>query len=127
MNTPAAPPALRKRRPPNRRSRHQTTHRWNDADYARLLADAERAGLTVSSYIRSRVLAAPTMRARKVPPVDYAAFAAALRAFTKAGINLNQIARHLNMGGIPIPHEVASLAMRLDADRLAIMAAMGRA
>jgi hypothetical protein len=100
--------------------------RWNDADYARLQTEAANAGLTVSSYIRSRVLAAPTTRARKQVPVDYAVFGAALRQFAKAAINLNQIARHLNTFGFPVPPELAALAIRLDADRMDMMAAMGR-
>jgi hypothetical protein len=125
MDTPPVSPPRRKRRP-NRTSRHQTTHRWNDADYARLLADAERTGLTVSSYIRSRVLAAPTTRARKQVPIDYSALAVALRAFTKVAVNINQIARYLNMGGIPVPEELATAATRVDASRTEVMAAMGR-
>jgi hypothetical protein len=92
-----------------------------------IAADAERAGLTLGSYIRSRVLSAPTTRARKQLPVDYAAFAAALRAFTKAAINVNQIARHLNTFGFPVPPELAALATQLDMSRMDVMTAMGRA
>jgi hypothetical protein len=125
MDTPADASPSRKR-PPTRRSRHRTTERWNDADYARLLAEAERAGLTLGSYIRSRVLAAPTTRARKQAPVDYSALAVALRAFTKVAVNINQIARYLNTGGIPIPEELEAAAMRIDASRMEVMAAMGR-
>jgi hypothetical protein len=125
MDKLPAEPRPRKRRP-NRASRHQTTHRWNDADYARLLADAERAGLTVSSYIRSRVLAAPTTRARKLPPVDLAALATALRAFTKVAVNFNQLTKHVNMGHIVMPEELAAAGVRIDESRMAVMAAMGR-
>ena len=91
-----------------------------------IAADAERAGLTLGSYIRSRVLSAPTTRARRQLPVDYAALAAALRAFTKAAININQIARHLNTYGFPIPEELAAVAAQLDASRMDVLAAMGR-
>lgn len=119
----AHPP--RKRRP-RRTSLRRTTQRWTDADYARLLAEADRAGLKVASYIRSRVLSAPTTRARKQAPIDLAAFAAALRAFTKLAVNVNQIARHLNTFGFPVPPELATLATRLDTDRMDIMRAMGR-
>ncbi len=101
--------------------------RFNRGERAIVDAAAERAGLKLGSYIRSRALDAPTTRARKQVPVDYAALAAALRAFTKAAVNLNQIARHLNTFGFPVPPELAALATQLDASRLAIMAAMGRA
>jgi hypothetical protein len=125
MDKPPAELRPRKRRP-NRTSRHRTTERWNDADYAALVAGAEAAGLTVGSYIRSRVLAAPTTRARKQAPVDYTALATVLRAFTKVAVNINQIARHLNMDGIPIPEELATAGMRLDGSRMEVMKAMGR-
>ena len=126
MDTPAAVPPPRKRRRPNRRSRHRTTERWNDEDYVRLVDEAGHAGLTVGSFIRARVLSAPTTRARRQAPVDEAALAAALRQFTKAAININQIARHLNTFGFPVPPELAALSMRLDASRMDVMAAMGR-
>ena len=125
MDKPPAVSRPRKRRP-NRTSHHRTTERWNDADYARLRSEAERAGLTVGSFIRTRVLAAPTTRTRKLPPVDLAALAAVLRAFTKVAVNINQIARHLNMYGIPVPEELAAAGVRLDASRMEVMAAMGR-
>ena len=125
MDMPAEAPPLRKRRP-NRTSLRRTTQRWTDRDYAQLVADADRSGLKVASFIRSRILSAPTTRARKQLPVDYAALAAALRAFTKAAVNINQIARHLNTFGFPIPDDLAAVAARLDASRMDVMAAMGR-
>ena len=125
MDTPADVPPPRKRRPA-RTNPHRTTERWNNADYAQLLANADRAGLTVASYIRSRSLTEPTMRARKQAPIDYVTHAATLRQFAKLAINVNQIARHLNTFGFPVPPELAALATNIDADRVAIMAAMGR-
>ncbi len=124
MDTPVAPRPRNRR--PNRKHRHRTTERWSDADYAELVARAERAGLTVGSYIRSCVLAAPTTRARSRAPIDLTALATVLRAFTKVAVNINQIARNLNMGGIPIPEELAAAGNRIDASRAEVMAAMGR-
>jgi len=125
MNTPPAPPNSPKRRP-NRKDERRTTERWSDADHAELVARAQRAGLSVGSYIRACVLAAPTTRARKLPPVDLAALATTLRAFTKVAVNINQIARHLNMDGIPIPQELATAGIRIDESRMEVMTAMGR-
>jgi hypothetical protein len=101
--------------------------RLSPEERATLAAAADHAGLTLGSYIRSRVLSAPTTRSRKQVPVDYAALAAALRAFTKAAVNLNQIARHLNTFGFPFPEDLSAVAARLDKSRMDVMAAMGRA
>jgi len=99
--------------------------RLSPEERATLATAADSAGLTLGSYIRSRVLAAPKTRARRQAPVDYVVFATALRAFTKLAINMNQIARHLNTYGFPVPPELAALATHLDASRLDVMAAMG--
>src|ERR1700722_4555187 len=69
--------------------------RLSAAERAALEAAADSAGMTLGSYIRSCVLAAPTTGARHRAPVDLTALAAVLRAFTKVAVNINQIARHL--------------------------------
>jgi hypothetical protein len=125
---PQQPVTPRRRRSGSEKRKRPTPFpvRLSPEERAAIAADAERAGLTLGSFIRSRVLAAPTTRARKQVPVDYAALAAALRAFTKAAVNINQIARHLNTFGFPIPEDLAAVASRLDASRREVMAAMGR-
>lgn len=44
--------------------------RVSDAEYAELTQLADRAGLTLGSYIRSRSLEKPTTRARRRPPAE---------------------------------------------------------
>jgi hypothetical protein len=124
---PLQPTPRRKRGGTETRQReYRITFRMSAAEYVELEAAASEAGLTLASYARSRALSAPTTRARHRAPVDIVALAAVLRAFTKVAININQIARHLNMNGIPIPEELMTVAVRLDADRVAVMSLMRR-
>ena len=126
MDTPATASPPRRRRSEKRKRPAPFPVRLSPAERASITADAERAGLTLGSFIRARVLSAPTTRARKQAPIDYAALAAALRAFTKVAVNINQIARHLNTFGFPVPEDLAVVAARIDASRREVMAAMGR-
>lgn len=54
---------------------------------------AEAAGLSVSDYVRQRALGAPVAPRRAVNADRL------LVELNRAGVNLNQIARHLNAGG----------------------------
>jgi len=49
--------------------------RATDEERAQIEAAAQRAGLTVGSYVRSRALAKPTTRAVRRPPVETAQLA----------------------------------------------------
>src|SRR5271166_2086785 len=49
--------------------------RATDEERAQIEASAQRAGLTVGSYVRSRALAKPTTRAVRRPPVETAQLA----------------------------------------------------
>ncbi len=60
---------------------------------------ARTTGLSRSSYLRACALGAPGPRARRSPPINAEALAHAVAALNKAGSNLNQIARLLNIGG----------------------------
>ncbi|TXI24140.1 MAG: plasmid mobilization relaxosome protein MobC [Nitrosomonas sp.] len=72
--------------------------RATPAEYAELKQLAEREGLSVASYIRSRALAAPTTRARRRPPIEAQLLGNLLAQLGKIGSNLNQIARGINQG-----------------------------
>jgi hypothetical protein len=69
------------------------------AERAVIEAAAERAELSLGSYIRSQVLAAPQTRAARRPVVERALLAQALAQLGRLNGNLYQIARHLNFGG----------------------------
>jgi hypothetical protein len=82
-----------------RRKSRVVGFRASPGEEAQLALNAERAGLTVSSYVRSRALAEPTTRAVRRPTVERAALSHILAQLGKCGSNLNQIARVLNSGG----------------------------
>lgn len=65
---------------------------------AQLEAAAERAGMTLSSYMRLKCFGTAGPRAMRRPPVERAALAQLLAQLGKCGSNLNQIARALNRG-----------------------------
>jgi hypothetical protein len=92
---------------------------------AELDALADRAGLSLSSYVRGRALSAPATRAVRRPTVERAALSQILAQLGKCGGNLNQIARVLNSGG-NVPGD---LAIAIDEFRVAcrlVMEAMGK-
>src|ERR1700685_2147786 len=66
--------------------------RATEEERARIQASAERAGLTVGSYVRSRSLKGPTTRAVRSPPVATAQFAQLLGLLGAAGGDLKRLA-----------------------------------
>jgi hypothetical protein len=109
-----------------RRKQRRITYRVSEDDYHKIEALASAAGLSIASYSRSRAADPPTTGGRNLQPVDCAALATVLRAFTRVAVNINQIARRLNSDGIAVPEELIMLAIRLDEDRVAVMVALGR-
>lgn len=82
-------------------------------ELAILNAAAERAGLTVGAFMRKQCLGEAGPRAVRRPPVEQAALSQLLGQLGKAGSNLNQIARALNMGEeISADHAAAIAAIR---------------
>jgi len=104
---------------------HRTTLRWSAEDYARLQAEADRAGVTLGTFIRSRTLATPTTRPRRRASVDLLALTKALAQVSRVGGNLHQLVRHLNFGGIPYPDEVVAALRGFDEMVGALMHAIG--
>jgi hypothetical protein len=128
------PPASSSANPKPRRTRsgsetrqkaRRITYRVSEEDYRKIEAAASNAGVSVASYSRARATESPTTR--HPVPVDIASRRDTLRAFTKVAVNINQIARHLNMNGIPMPDELATAGQRIDASRAEVMATMRRA
>ena len=65
-------------------------------------------GLTISSYVRSRVLTFPTTRAIRRPVVQVQALNRVLAELHKIGSNINQTARRVNMGGTPLTQDMSA-------------------
>lgn len=76
--------------------------RFTPVEREQLEALADRSGLTLGSYLRSRTLKQPTMRARRRPTVEVEAVKALLGQVSKIGGNLNQLAKGLNRGETPL-------------------------
>jgi hypothetical protein len=67
--------------------------RATDEERAKIEAAAQRAGLTVGSYVRSRALSKPTTRAVRRPPVETAQLAKLLGMLGAAGGAIQQAAK----------------------------------
>lgn len=91
---------------------------------AQLEAAAERAGLTVSAYMRHQCLGTPGPRAVRRPPVERAALAQLLAQLGKVGSNLNQIARALNSDRQVLPSDIGEAVAEVRAAALAISATL---
>jgi Bacterial mobilisation protein (MobC) len=131
--TDPIPPALEakaKRKRPSgsekRKREWRVTPRLTEAERAQLEQAADRAGLSVSAYVRAQSLAEPVTRARRSPPVNRVALAQLLGHINHIGSNVNQIARQLNSGRDP--EEIMELAAAVRAVwhmREAVLIALG--
>ena len=109
-----------------RQRQRRLTYRITETEYAQVEAAASAVGLTLASYARWRTVDAPTTRARRRASVDILAIARLLAAVHKAGVNLHQIARHLNFGGMPFEKELQEVLALHRAVCAAIIAELKR-
>lgn len=100
------PPKPRRSGSETRQKERRFTFRLSAEEYAQLDALAEREGLTIGSYIRSRVLALPTTRAIRRPVVEVELLRRYLNELHKIGSNINQTARRVNMGDAPLAADI---------------------
>jgi hypothetical protein len=82
--------------------------RVSTTEYAELDALAEREGLTIGSYVRSRALATPTTRAIRRPVAEVELLRRYLNELHKIGSNINQTTRRINMGDTPLADDLRS-------------------
>jgi hypothetical protein len=92
---------------------------------AELEAAAERSGLTLGSYIRAKVLAAPQTRSRRRPTIEREALAQLLALLGRISGNVYQISRSLNFGET-VTEDIPSVMAEVKAAGAAIMHALGR-
>ena len=107
---------------------HVLRVRLTDAEQAAVAAAAERAGLTVGSYVRQTLLAAPAPRAVRRPVVERTALAQVLAAIGKVGGNINQLAHAVNAGWLRVatPGTLERAQADISDIRAALMRALGR-
>ncbi len=106
---------------------HTVTVRLSDGEREKLDELSSRSGLAVGAFMRAAAFGDSGPRAQRRPPVDHAALRQILGHCGRIGNNLNQIAKHLNVGGKPDLHEIKeALGAYLDI-RHAILKALGMA
>ena len=100
--------------------------RASDQERAEIEAAAERAGLTVGSYVRSRALAKPTTRAVRRPAVETAQLARLLGMLGAVGGTIQAIAqKHGGAEGVAAAEVRETLAAFREA-AAAILQALGK-
>jgi hypothetical protein len=111
MNNAQEPKPRRKRPGPAKRKRSMTFPvRMSAEERAAIEASAEREGLSLGGYIRSRALAMPTTRAHRRPPVDILVLLRLQGDLNKVGGNIHQLLRHVNFGRLIDPHDEIRVA-----------------
>lgn len=129
MSTPEQPASTKKgkRSGTNTRQRGGVVgFRVSESERAELEKAAERAGLTLGSYIRERVLSAPKTRAVRRPPIEQKLLAQLLGQLGRVGGNLHQIVKHMNFGAGVMHDELRSALKAFEEAAASIMDAMGR-
>lgn len=97
---------------------HVLAFRLSDAELARLQSEADAAGMAPSDAARAKVTGARSSvrfaSKRSGPPVESRALFELRQQLTRAGVNLNQIARRLHMTGDHEPEELRNACRDLD-------------
>ena len=100
--------------------------RATDAERAEIEAAADRAGLTVGSYVRSCALAKPVTRAVRRPPIETAQLAQLLGTLGAVGGQIQALTqKHGGGAGIPVADLTAAFSAFRQA-AAAILQAMGK-
>ena len=102
--------------------------RATPAEKVEINTRAQRAGLTVSGFLRALIFGkdTPQPRAAMRPPVEAEALTALRYELRKIGGNLNQIAHHLNQGQDPDKQTLADLTAQHQTVLEAILTALGK-
>jgi hypothetical protein len=95
------------------------------AELAELEGGAERAGLTVASYIRGRLLTAPETRARRRPTIERELAAQAVALMGRCSGSLHQIAKRLNFGDVEYADQVPAALAELKKAVAVVLSAAG--
>jgi hypothetical protein len=99
--------------------------RATPAERAELEAGAERAGLTLGSYIRGRLFAAPETRARRRPTIERELATQAVALLGRCSGSLYQIARRLNFGDVEYADQVPAALAEVKHAVAVVLAAAG--
>jgi hypothetical protein len=89
----------------NRQKHRRITFRLTAAEYGALQVAADRAGVTLGTYIRDCVLNSPETRRRPRPSVEVQAVTRLQGEMNRVGGNIHQILKRVNFGETPMTHE----------------------
>jgi uncharacterized protein (DUF1778 family) len=95
------------------------------AERAELEAAAERAGLSLSSYVRAATLTAPETRAMRRATIERDALAQLLARLGRISGNVYQISRRLNFNEM-VEADIPTVMAEVKAAGAAILQALGR-
>lgn len=95
-----------KKRSETRQRQRRFQLRVLETEYQQLHESAERAGLTIASYIRAKTLAIPTTRAIRRPVVEVQKLSKLLAELGRIGSNINQLAKRANSGDMPLAGDI---------------------
>ena len=102
--------------------------RCTAVEHAMISAKAEKAGLSAGAYLRTLATGSAGPRAMRRPPIEKAELARVLGELGRLGSNVNQLARVVNTtGNLPARADLASIDAEVQAMRMALMKALGRA
>jgi hypothetical protein len=96
-----------KKRSESRQKRRVLSVRVSEVEQQEVEALAQREGLTVGSYVRSRALSHPTTRAIRRPVPEVQKLSKLLAELGRIGSNINQIARRVNLGETPLADDIS--------------------
>lgn len=107
---------------------HVVAFRLNDAENARLQAEAAAEGLARNDIARAKVIgpraSARVSAGRFAVPAESPALFELRQQLTRVGVNLNQIARRFHMSGEHEPDELKSACRELDSIFKALLSAI---
>jgi len=128
-NSPDDPASIKKGKTSGSENRHRggiVGFRVTAAERAELENAAEKAGLSLGSYIREKVLTSPKTRAVRRPPIEKKLLAQLLGQLGRVGGNIHQIVKHMNFGTGVMHDELRSALAAFEEAAAAIIQAMGR-
>jgi hypothetical protein len=88
-----------------RQKQRRITFRVSDGEFGSVQVAADRAGVTVGTYVRDTVIGSPETRRRHRPSVEVQAVTRLQGEMNRVGGNIHQILKRVNFGETPIAHE----------------------
>lgn len=109
-----------------RQKQRRFTFRLSSAEFGSLQVAADRAGVTLGTYVRDSVLHSPETRRRQRPSVEVQAVTRLQGEMNRVGGNIHQILKRVNFGETPMAHEFHEVLAGYKEVIAGILAVLGR-